>query len=65
MRQMGRRLRSRYDYAFFQVSNEWTLLLSVAGVIFAVTAILPSSVGYRVGCNRSRRWVGSVHAGCA
>jgi hypothetical protein len=49
MRQLGRRLRSRYDYVFFQVSNEWPLLLSVAGVILGAVTILPSAVGIVLG----------------
>jgi hypothetical protein len=49
MGQLVRRLRSRCDYAFFQVSNEWPLLLSIAGVIFGAAAILPSSVGIVLG----------------
>jgi 8-oxo-dGTP pyrophosphatase MutT (NUDIX family) len=49
MRRLGRRLRARYDYAFFQVSNEWPLLLSVAGVILGAATILPSAVGIVLG----------------
>lgn len=49
MRKLRRRLRSRYDYAFFQVSNEWPLLLSVGGVILGAATILPSSVGIVLG----------------
>jgi 8-oxo-dGTP pyrophosphatase MutT (NUDIX family) len=49
MRRLGRLLRSRYDYAFFLVSNEWALLLSVAGVILGAVTILPSAVGIVLG----------------
>jgi ADP-ribose pyrophosphatase YjhB (NUDIX family) len=49
MRRLGRRLRARYDYAVFQVSNEWPLLLSVAGVILGAATILPSGVGIVLG----------------
>jgi ADP-ribose pyrophosphatase YjhB (NUDIX family) len=49
MRRLGRQLRARYDYAFFQVSNEWPLLLSVAGVILGAATILPSAVGIVLG----------------
>jgi hypothetical protein len=49
MRQWVRRLRSRYDYAAFQVSNEWPVLLSVVGVVLGAVTILPSSVGIVLG----------------
>jgi hypothetical protein len=49
MRQLGRRLRARYDYAAFLVSHEWPLLLSVAGVILGAATILPSAVGIVLG----------------
>jgi hypothetical protein len=49
MRLLVRWLRSRYDYAFFQVRNEWALLLSVFGVILGAVTILPSSVGIVLG----------------
>jgi 8-oxo-dGTP pyrophosphatase MutT (NUDIX family) len=49
MRRLGRLLRSQYDYAFFQVSNEWPLVLTVAGVILGAVTILPSTVGIVLG----------------
>src|SRR5512146_3475067 len=49
MRRLGRRLRARYDYASFQVSHEWPLLLSVAGVLLGAATILPSAVGIVLG----------------
>src|ERR1700745_980846 len=49
MRRLGRRLRARYDYAFFQVSHEWPLLVSVGGVILGAATILPSAVGIVLG----------------
>jgi 8-oxo-dGTP pyrophosphatase MutT (NUDIX family) len=49
MRRLGRQLRARYDYVFFQVSREWPLLLSVAGVILGAATILPSAVGIVLG----------------
>src|SRR5258708_13093898 len=49
MRGLGRLLRSQYDYAFFQVSNEWPLVLTVAGVILGAVTILPSTVGIVLG----------------
>ncbi len=49
MRQLGRRLRSQYDYAFFQVSNEWPLVLTVTGVILGAVTILPSAIGIVLG----------------
>ena len=49
MRRLGRRLRARYDYVSFQVSHEWPLLLSVAGVILGAATILPSAVGIVLG----------------
>lgn len=49
MRRLGRRIRSWWDYAFFQASSEWPLLLSVAGVILGAATILPSTVGIVLG----------------
>ena len=49
MRRLGRLLRSQYDYAIFQVSNEWPLVLTVAGVILGAVTILPSTVGIVLG----------------
>jgi hypothetical protein len=49
MLQLVPRLRARYDYAFFQLSNEWPLMLSVFGVILGAVTILPSSVGIVLG----------------
>jgi len=49
MRRLGRLLRSQYDYAFFMVSKEWALVLSVAGVILGAVTILPSAVGIVLG----------------
>src|SRR5258708_7556630 len=49
MRGLGRLLRSRSDYACFQVSNEWPLVLTVAGVILGVVTMLPSAVGIVLG----------------
>jgi len=49
MRRLVRRLRSWYDYTSFLASNEWPLLLSVAGVILGAVTILPSSVGIVLG----------------
>ena len=44
MRRLTRQLRSRRDYVAFQVTNEWPILLSVAGVILGAATILPSAV---------------------
>ena len=41
---LTRRLRSRRDYLVFQVTNEWPILLSTAGVILGAATILPSAV---------------------
>jgi len=49
VRRLARQLRSWYDYSYFQVSNEWPVLLSVAGVILGAWTILPSSVGIALG----------------
>jgi hypothetical protein len=49
MRKLGRRFRSRYDYTFFQVTNEWPIALSIAGVILGAVTILPSAVGIVLG----------------
>jgi 8-oxo-dGTP pyrophosphatase MutT (NUDIX family) len=49
MRGLVRRLRSRYDYTFFMVRNEWPILLSVVGAILGAVTILPSSVGIVLG----------------
>jgi hypothetical protein len=49
MRRLGRQLRSRYDYALFQMTNEWPILLSIAGVILGAATILPSAVGIVLG----------------
>jgi 8-oxo-dGTP pyrophosphatase MutT (NUDIX family) len=49
MSTLGRRIRSRWDYVFFQVANEWPILLSAVGVILAAAAILPSSVAIVLG----------------
>jgi 8-oxo-dGTP pyrophosphatase MutT (NUDIX family) len=44
MRGLTRRLRSRGDYVVFQVTNEWPIMLSAAGVILGAATILPSAV---------------------
>jgi 8-oxo-dGTP pyrophosphatase MutT (NUDIX family) len=44
MRGLTRRIRSRRDYIVFQVTNEWPILLSAAGVILGAATILPSAV---------------------
>lgn len=49
MRRLGRRLRSRYDYALFQTTNEWPILLSIAGVILGAATILPGAVSIVLG----------------
>lgn len=49
MRRLALWLRSRYDYAYFQLSNEWFLSLSLVGVILGAVTILPSSVGIVLG----------------
>ena len=41
MGRLLRRIRARFDYVFFLVSNEWPLLLSVIGVILGAVTILP------------------------
>jgi 8-oxo-dGTP pyrophosphatase MutT (NUDIX family) len=43
------RIRSRYDYSFFQVTNEWPIVLSIAGVVLGAVTILPSTVGIVLG----------------
>ena len=49
MRRLWRQLRSRYDFGFFQVREEWPLLLSVAGVILSIGALVPTSVAIVLG----------------
>jgi 8-oxo-dGTP pyrophosphatase MutT (NUDIX family) len=44
MSRLGRRLRSRRDFIVFQIVAEWPLLLSAAGVVLGLAAILPTSV---------------------
>jgi hypothetical protein len=44
VRRFNCRLRSCRDYIFFQVSNEWPILLAAVGVLFAAAAVLPSTL---------------------
>jgi hypothetical protein len=44
MGRLARRLRCRRDYIVFQVTKQWPILLSVAGVILAASAILPDAI---------------------
>lgn len=44
MSQLGRLFRSRFDYVVFQLTYEWPLMLSAAGVVLGAATILPSTV---------------------